>query len=150
MAVVAHAIRWHADAGEPPDPVCCIYATAPFVRGEDLQRGREALERTGADFAFSVTGYGFPIQRALRVDAAGRVAMFQPEHFGTRSQDLEEAFHDAGQLYWGRAAAWCAGGSLFGPASVAVMLPSHRVQDIDTPDDWTRAEWMFRALQATG
>lgn len=148
MAVVAHAIRWHSDAGQAPDPVCCLYATAPFVRAEDLRRGREALDRSGADFAFSVTRYGFPIQRALRVDAEGRVEMFQPEHFGTRSQDLEEAFHDAGQFYWGRAAAWCAGGSLFGPAARAVLLPQDRVQDIDTLEDWTRAEWMFRAMQA--
>lgn len=148
MAVVAHAIRWHVDAGQAPDPVCCLYATAPFVRAEDLRRGREVLDRSGADFAFSVTRYAFPIQRALHVDADGRVEMFQPEHFKTRSQDLEEAFHDAGQFYWGRAAAWCAGGSLFGPAARAVLLPQDRVQDIDTPEDWARAERMFRAMQA--
>jgi N-acylneuraminate cytidylyltransferase len=28
------------------------------------------------------------------------------------------------------------------------MLPRHRVQDIDTLEDWTRAEWLFRAMQA--
>lgn len=147
MAVVAHAIRWHVEAGQVPDLVCCIYATAPFVRAEDLRRGREILERSGADFAFSVTRYRSPIQRALRVDADGRIGMFYPRYFEARSQDLEEAFHDAGQFYWGRAAAWCAAGSLFGPASRAVLLPQDRVQDIDTPEDWTRAEWMFRALQ---
>jgi hypothetical protein len=24
------------------------------------------------------------------------------------------------------------------------------VQDIDTPEDWTRAEWLWRAMQADG
>ena len=74
--------------------------------------------------------------------------MFNSGHFNTRSQDLEEAYHDAGQFYWGRADAWLQGRMIFSPAAAPVMLPLHRVQDIDTAEDWTRAEWMFKALQA--
>jgi len=148
IAVVRHAIDWHAGQSVVPSLVCCVYATAPFVTAADLQQGLETLERSGSDFALSVTKYPFPIQRAVRIDAQGRLAMFSPEHFHTRSQDLEEAFHDAAQFYWGRAAAWQAADTLFGPASAAVVLPPHRVQDIDTPDDWVRAEWMFQAWQA--
>lgn len=74
--------------------------------------------------------------------------MFQPEHFNTRSQDLEEAYHDAGQFYWGLTSAWLAGTAMFGASSAPVVLPRHRVQDIDTPEDWLRAEWMFKALLA--
>ncbi|MNL82773.1 hypothetical protein D3C87_2102400 [compost metagenome] len=73
--------------------------------------------------------------------------MFNPEHFTTRSQDLEEAFHDAGQFYWGTAQAWLEGRTIFTPASTPVMLPRHRVQDIDTLEDWERAEWLFKAMQ---
>lgn len=148
IAVVRHAIEWQRAHGRPADAVCCLYATAPFVGAADLRRGLEQLETSGADFAFTATRYPFPIQRALRVDAQGRVAMFQPEHFATRSQDLEEAFHDAGQFYWGRADAWLAASTLFGPQSVAVLLPPHQVQDIDTAEDWTRAEWLFKAQRA--
>jgi N-acylneuraminate cytidylyltransferase len=147
LPVVRHAIEQIA-AGRAPRLVCCIYATAPFLRGEDIERGRDALERSGADFAFSVARYPSPIQRALRIDAAGRVAMFNPHLFETRSQDLEEAFHDAGQFYWGKASAWRSASTLFGPTSVAMVLESHRVQDIDSADDWVRAEWMFKALRA--
>ena len=149
IAVVRHAIEWQRAHGTPADAVCCLYATAPFVGAADLRRGLERLEASGADFAFTATRYPFPIQRALRVDAQGRVAMFQPEHFSTRSQDLEEAFHDAGQFYWGRADAWLDAPTLFGPQSVAVLLPAHQVQDIDTPEDWTRAEWLFKAQRAS-
>jgi N-acylneuraminate cytidylyltransferase len=74
--------------------------------------------------------------------------MFNPEHFNTRSQDLEEAWHDAGQFYWGQAEAWLNGKTIFSPSSAPVILPRHRVQDIDTPEDWLRAEWMFKAMQA--
>lgn len=141
--VVAHAAEALGVSDE--GLVCCIYATAPFVTATDLLRGREVLEREGADFAFSVTSYAFPIQRALRV-VGGRVEMFDPGAFAKRSQDLEEAWHDAGQFYWGTAAAWRSGKPLFTPDAAAVPLPRHRVQDIDTEEDWARAELMFRAL----
>src|SRR5690606_26147098 len=129
MPVIAHAISWHEERGQRTDFVCCLYATAPFVRADDLRRGLAVLEGTGADFAFSVTSFAFPIQRAIRMTPSGRVEMFQPEHFQTRSQDLEEAWHDAGQFYWGRAEAWLADKPLFGPGSAPVILPRHRVQD---------------------
>lgn len=148
IPVVRHAVQWQTVNGARAEWVCCIYATAPFLRSSDLRRGFETLSGSGADFAFSVTKYPFPIQRAVRLDARGRVEMFQPEAFNVRSQDLEEAYHDAAQFYWGRADAWLTAGTIFGPQSCAVVLPAHRVQDIDTPEDWTRAEWMFRAQQA--
>lgn len=147
-AVVAHAIDWFAAQGKVPEQVCCIYATAPFVSVDDLRRGLVILTETDSDYAFSVTSYAFPIQRAIRLTADNRVAMFNTEHFNTRSQDLEDAYHDAGQFYWGRAEAWLQGRVVFGPTAAAVLLPRHRVQDIDTPEDWTRAEWMFKALHA--
>jgi pseudaminic acid cytidylyltransferase len=147
IPVVRHATQWFLDQGRAPDSVCCLYATAPFVRADDLRRGLDVLETVGSDYAFSVTSYAFPIQRALRLTQGGRVEMFNPEHFTTRSQDLEEAFHDAGQFYWGKAQAWLGGRTIFTQASSAVMLPRHRVQDIDTPEDWERAEWLFKAMQ---
>lgn len=145
--VVAHASQLIADSGDVPEQVCCIYATAPFLVAEDLQQGLSSLLETGADYAFSVTSYGFPIQRALRRSATGRLEMIQPEHLYTRSQDLEEAFHDAGQFYWGTFDAWQRGIPIFSSASCPVFLPRWRVQDIDTAEDWTRAELMFKASE---
>ncbi|MCJ8054202.1 pseudaminic acid cytidylyltransferase [Shinella curvata] len=150
IPVVAHAISWMQEHGDAVGSVCCIYATAPFVRAEDIRRGQSILEDGGADYAFSVTSFPFPIQRAIRLKAEKRVEMFWPEHFASRSQDLEESFHDAGQFYWGRSEAWLAGRPLFSPHAAAVVLPRHRVQDIDTPEDWQRAELMFTALNAAG
>lgn len=148
--VIRHAIEWHQAQGHSPAQVCCIYATAPFVSAEDLRRGQLALVESASDYAFSVTSYAFPIQRAVRITPANRVEMFNPEHFNTRSQDLEEAFHDAGQFYWGTADAWLHERRIFGANSVPVMLPRHHVQDIDTPADWARAEWLFKAMRELG
>lgn len=144
--VVAHAIEWYRAQGQMPDTVCCVYATAPFMVAEDLLRGLKTLNESGADFAFSVTSYAFPIQRAIWLTNEGRVEMYQPENFNIRSQDLKEAFHDAGQFYWGRASAWLSGKVIFGPYASAVRLPRHRVQDIDTIEDWNRAEYLFRVI----
>lgn len=147
-AVIAHGIEWFAARDQAPVQVCCLYATAPFISAEDLRRGLTVLTQAGSDYSFSVTNYAFPIQRAVRIDVTGRIEMFDPENFNVRSQDFEEAYHDAGQFYWGRADAWRQGKLIFGQGAVPVILPRHRVQDIDTPEDWTRAEWMFKAMQA--
>ena len=148
VPVIQHAIEWVNAQGQPVEQACCLYATAPFVSAEDINRGLDILDATQSDYAFSVTSYAFPIQRAIRLNDEGRVQMFNPEYFNIRSQDLEEAFHDAGQFYWGTADAWLQGRMIFGTGSVPVPLPRHRVQDIDTPEDWVRAEWLFKAMQA--
>lgn len=148
IPVIQHAIEWYRANGIEAQQVCCLYATAPFVSPDDLKRGLSVLEQSGSQYAFSVTSYAFPIQRAIRLTGNGRVEMFNAEHFNTRSQDLEESYHDAGQFYWGLASAWLSAQVIFSPDSSAVLLPRHRVQDIDTPEDWIRAEWMFRALVA--
>ncbi|MEA1081444.1 pseudaminic acid cytidylyltransferase [Marinobacter qingdaonensis] len=149
IPVIQHAVQWLKDAGTPVDFACCLYATAPFVTPEALRDGWERIRQGDCDYAFSVTSFAFPIQRAIRITEQGRVAMFHPEHFNTRSQDLEEAWHDAGQFYWGTAEAWLERKGIFADGSAPVMLPRHRVQDIDTPEDWERAEWLFKAMKAS-
>jgi len=146
IPVVSHAIEWHEERGYSPKFVCCLYATAAFVGPKDLRRGYSLLESTGAQYAFTATSYPFPIQRAVRISADGRTEMFWPEHFNTRSQDLEEAWHDAGQFYWGRSGAWKMGLRIFDRHSAAIQIPRHLVQDIDTEEDWVRAEWLFKAM----
>ncbi|WP_413718476.1 pseudaminic acid cytidylyltransferase [Silicimonas sp. MF1-12-2] len=143
--VVRHAIDWLETAGRDPDALCCLYATAPFALAEDIRKGRALLET--ADFALPVTPFEFPIQRAVRLTGDDRLEMFHPEQFNTRSQDLPEAWHDAGQFYWGRTPSWKTATTLFGSQTAAIRVPRWRVQDIDTEDDWTRAEILARILQ---
>lgn len=145
LPVMRHAVEWLCKHDKPVAYACCLYATAPFVSPRDLQKGWELIQQEDSSYAFSVTSYAFPIQRAIKITENGRVAMFNPEHFNTRSQDLEEVWHDAGQFYWGTAQAWREEKMVFGEDSVPVKLPRHRVQDIDTLEDWTRAERMFQA-----
>ena len=146
-AVVRHAIEWFVEQGAAPDWVCCIYATAPFLSAERIREGFERLEPSGRAFAFSVTSFAFPVERALRLAGDGGVEPLFPDRILSRSQDLEEALHDAGQFYWGTAEAFLTDQPLFARHSLAIRLPRHLVQDIDTFEDWARAERMFRAAQ---
>jgi pseudaminic acid cytidylyltransferase len=148
IAVVQHALATLASQGAVVQWMCCIYPTALFLHAADLCRGWDLLQKQGADYAFGVTSYAFPIQRAVRITSEGRVAMLYPEHLMTRSQDLEHMYHDAGQFYWGRAQAFSDGVPLFSSASAPVILPRYRVQDIDTPEDWVQAEMMYHAVAA--
>jgi len=147
VPVIKHAIEWFESAGELVDNVCCLYATAPFVQPNFILQALQKLKDLKSDYCFSVTDYRFPVQRSVHITDLGCVEMLYPEHFNTRSQDLEKVYHDAGQFYWGRAQAFKEERSLFSSNSVPYILPSYLVQDIDTLEDWIRAEAMYRSLR---
>ncbi|MEA1989466.1 MAG: pseudaminic acid cytidylyltransferase [Pseudomonadota bacterium] len=150
LPVIKHAIEWFDNVGDSPTQVCCLYATAPFVTVGNLQKAYQQLQDTQAEYCFTVTSFPFPIQRAIKLSAQNRVEMFYPEYFSTRSQDLEEAFHDAGQFYWGTAEAFKMEKAIFSGVASPYLLQRHLVQDIDTPEDFQRAELMYQVLQKTG
>jgi pseudaminic acid cytidylyltransferase len=144
MQVVEHAIRFLASGGVCDlTAVCCIYATAPFIRHEDLGRGLELLESGNWQYVFAATNFAAPIFRSFQKNASGGLEMFFPDYFPTRSQDLPEALHDAGQFYWGKPAAWLSAAMVFDRLSTVIQLPRWRVHDIDTEDDWLRAELVW-------
>ena len=143
---VKHAIRWLIDHGSAPTHVCCIYPTAPFIDAADLRTGHEKLVQSGKSYVFSVTSFPFPVQRAVRINVDGEIEAMYPEFVAKRSQDIERAFHDAGQFYWALPEAFLNDVPIFSQASIPVILDRHRVQDIDTEEDWLRAELMFQAL----
>jgi pseudaminic acid cytidylyltransferase len=145
--VVAHAVSWLHDSGVTPAAVCCIYPTAPFIMEQDLASALAILRAGGWQYVFSATTFAAPILRAFRKTADEGLEMFFPQHLGTRSQDLEEALHDAAQFYWGTPQAWVARAAIFASHSTVVRIPRFRVQDIDTEEDWVRAESMMAYLK---
>jgi N-acylneuraminate cytidylyltransferase len=149
IPVIKHAIEWMEDNNNLIENVCCLYATAPFVRSKIISKAYQKLKDTKADYCFSVTSFAFPIQRAIKVTEKNKVSMFYPEYFNVRSQDLEESYHDAGQFYWGKAQAFKDELPLFSEVATPYVLPRYLVQDIDTLEDWIRAEAMYKVLQET-
>jgi pseudaminic acid cytidylyltransferase len=144
-AVVEHAINFLREHGEIYQYVCTIYATAPMLQTKYLIEGFEKLKNSDAVTVFSCTSMPFPIQRTFKITDTGRCEMFWPENFYKRSQDLEEAYQDAGQFYWQNLDIK-AKDIPFGADSIPIVLPRYLVQDIDTFEDWKRAELMYKIL----
>lgn len=126
----------------------CLYATTPLLNANLIKTLFDQLIATNADYVFTAARFSFPIQRALVKMETGGVAPFDPTSIGKRSQDLTPTYHDAGQLYWAKASTWLnPQKGVFGANSQLYELPSHLVQDIDTPEDWRRAELLYQLLQ---
>ena len=145
VPVVAHAIAECEKSGWQSDFVCCIYPCVPFLNGEDLVEGRNALEKVKQGYCYPVTEYPSPIQRALRLADNGQLQPVHPEYEWTRTQDLEPLYHDAGQFYWGSRESWMLELGLQSHGNGLIVAP-WKVVDIDTPQDWYRAELMFKSL----
>jgi len=146
--VINHTIDFLEAQGENYEYICTIYATAPLLQKEYLVQGYEKLKESDAVNSFSATSMPFPIQRTFKLDTNGRCKMFTPEHYMTRSQDLEEAYQDAGQFYFEnrKLAKESTNKVVFSEISIPILLPRHLVQDIDTLEDWERAEFMYQIL----
>ena len=144
--VVVHAIEELASGGGNPSLVCCLYATAPFVRPEDLRSGHTLwLAQKPSRPVFTATTYPFPIQRAFVINADGGAEMLQHDCYQMRSQDLPAAYHDAGQFYWANRTQWLERPQ-FARGTVPLILPRWRVQDVDTEEDWRQAELLHQLL----
>ncbi|WP_121628152.1 pseudaminic acid cytidylyltransferase [Poseidonibacter antarcticus] len=150
--VVNHTVEYLESQGESYEYICTIYATAPFLKKEYLIQGYDNLKSSDVINAFSSTTMPFPIQRTFKLNNEGRCEMFAPEHYMSRSQDLEEAYQDAGQFYFTNRTRQkeSKNNIVFSDISIPVILPRYLVQDIDTLEDWKRAEFMYQALKQSG
>ena len=145
--VVAHAIKWMENQGWTLNGVCCIYPTAPLLDVELLKTSYEIFIKGKWDYVFSATEYVYPVERSFKVLDNNVLKMLIPENFDRRSQDLTPTFHDAGQFYWGSPEAWVEDRPIFSERSTIIKLPAYGAADIDTEDDWKRAELLYKILR---
>jgi pseudaminic acid cytidylyltransferase len=144
-AVLLEVLAQYAKAGKAFGTFCCVYPTAVFVTPEVLRKGGDLLAASGADTVIPVLRFSFPIQRAFKVDG-GELKMFQPEHLSTRSQDLEPAYHDAGQFYWARTTSFLEQKTLYARRAAPLVLDDMQAHDIDSEEDWRIAEFKYSYL----
>jgi pseudaminic acid cytidylyltransferase len=147
VPVIRDAIEQLEHLGIRPTTVVAVYPAAVFVTTADLHHALALLQRPQTDYVVPVTSFPYPIQRALRWRDDGSTELFQPEHYESRSQDLEPAYHDVGQFYAGTRQAWLEERALFTARTKLLRIPRARVQDIDTQEDWERAEALFQLLE---
>jgi pseudaminic acid cytidylyltransferase len=145
VPVIAHAINTCQGMGWHIDKVCCIYPGNPFLQEIDLVSALKFLEINNAKYVFPIATYPSAIQRALRQLPDGNVQPFYQEYTSSRTQDLEPAYFDAGQFYWGSSETWLEG-KIIHQNALGLVIPEWRVVDIDTQDDWIRAEMIYVSL----
>lgn len=143
--VINYVVKKERSLGMDIEYVCTIYATAPLLQSKYLVEGYNQLSNSNAKNSFSVTSMPFPIQRTFKITQENRCEMFYPQYANTRSQDLEEAYQDAGQFYWNKLSK-NSNEVMFGKDSIPIVLPRHLVQDIDTLEDWKQAELMYEVV----
>lgn len=148
IPVVVHAIDACASLGWRAQAVCCIYPGVPLIEVEDLRAAYELLDQANDGWTFTVAPFPAAVQRAMARSDEGTMSSLDPSHVGTRTQDLVPAYYDAGQFYWGTVNAWRSGKSPHNGGK-GVVIPEWRAVDIDTPDDWRRAELLFQALRGS-
>lgn len=115
--VTRHATLAYLKGGVDIEQVCCIYPCAPLVLPKDIWQGYEAMQRPGAWWAYPTGPDG----------------------------------QDAGAWYWGWAQSYVDRLPMPMDGSSEhvwqVPIPAERCCDINTPEDWTRAEQLYTALQ---
>lgn len=147
VPVIAHAIQACRELGWKFAYACCIYPGVPFIQVDDLRKSLDILQQGQVDYCFPVAEFPSAIQRALKRDDNGKMQPFYPEYETTRTQDLEPAYHDAGQFYWGKTQAWLTNSGVHS-GGIGYVIPAWRVVDIDTNEDWRRAELLYAAFDA--
>ena len=146
--VIKHAINYVQKEGILTFDVCCIYATAPFIQTKDLIDAYKIFKTKKWDFVFPATEFNYPIFRSFEKLKDSSIKMFYPKFYNSRSQDLKTAYHDAGQFYWGKQQAWKTGAKFFSNKTTFLQIPNWRVNDIDTIEDWKRAEIIYKLIKA--
>lgn len=146
--VIVHALKSLGEEG--PGPVCCLYPACPLVQPWAMKQSADLMETSGAPCVFPVASFPAPVFRGLKRKPDGTVAMMWPEHRETRSNDLPEVYHDAGQFYFWDIPRFLESPEPFPEGSRAIVLPRYLVQDIDTEEDWDMAERLYTSLQRDG
>ena len=142
--VILEVLSEYQKRGSNFEYACCIYPTAPFIQPENIKSGLFKMLELGAEVAFPVVKYSYPIQRALSIDENGKLVMVCPEHSRSRSQDLTAHYHDAGQFYWFKVSAIKQNMELLKMNAVPIIIPETQVQDIDNEEDWVLAEMKYK------
>lgn len=142
--VLSEVIMQYDTIGIHFQNICCIYPTAPLINSNQLRDGFELLEKRNFDSILPVVPYSYPIWRSIHIDKLGNATYIWPKYAISRSQDLETAFHDAGQWYWIKIDQFIRTKSIIMNKTGTIKLTDLDVQDIDTITDWKLAELKYK------
>lgn len=146
--VILEVLEEYRAQGKCYDIACCLYPTAPFVTPEKLREAHAMLcGIKEVHTVFVATSFSYPPQRGL-VEESGMAKWWLPQYSQSRSQDLTNVYHDAGQFYFFHAQSFLESRTLIGDYSKMLLVPETEVQDVDNPVDWELAEMKYERMVA--
>lgn len=144
--VLIEVLNWYKNKGISFENAICIYPCSPFVSTELFEKARGILKAQKADCVFPVIRYGHPIQRALKIDQIGKLKLFFEEFSNSRTQDIQNTYHDAGMFYYFDVNNFLENKSLRTENSFAIEVDENLTQDIDNELDWKLAELKYKLI----
>lgn len=144
--VLIEVINDYKKTGKEFEYGCCIYPTAPFINSTVLSDSFKKIIDGKSDSLIPVVRYSYPVQRALRINDNNLLEFISGENKNKRSQDLEAAYHDAGQFYWFKINRFLETKSLFSDKTTFIKIPESECQDIDNEEDWKIAELKYSLI----
>ena len=146
VPVIAHAIQKVNELlNIKVNYACCIYPCSPLINSNNLIDSFKIIESTKENFVYPVTKFPHSIYRSMTKSMDGKMNFLFPDYEMTRTQDLEETFHDAAQFYWGKAEAWTQLKKMH-TDGIGMEIPAYTTVDIDNNDDWKKAELLFQSM----
>jgi len=147
IEVVNHALKWFENKFFSVDYVLIVYPTAIFLKTKDIKSAINKINKhKNCQCVFSASTFSYPIQRSFYFDSKNNIKMFQPKFYKNQSQDLTQAFHDAGQFYLCRSSTIKNKKHLLNSRSKVIIIPRYRSIDIDTAEDFEQAKRMIKII----
>tara|TARA_Y100001958_G_C21156251_1_gene491207 strand:- start:101 stop:793 length:693 start_codon:yes stop_codon:yes gene_type:complete len=147
ISVMKHAVVTFSPNNSSDNIYCCIYPTSVFMTKKDLQLSSRVFDKSKPSFLFAATSFEYPYQRGFFLSKSNNVKLLNKSNYFKRTQDLKILYHDVGQFYWGSEKSWKKEKMIFGKKSKAFLISNHRVTEIDTLNDWKRAETLYKLLK---
>lgn len=144
VEVIQAAVIEYGFGKQKTRQICCVYPTTPFLNRQDVQQGLQILQEGNWEYVISVNKLNFLPQRTFMLDPNKRVKLNSEQFENKRTQDIDPSYRDAAQFYWGQASSWLACLPIFSSNSTVIEIVGESAFDIDTMEDWDRAENLFK------
>jgi N-acylneuraminate cytidylyltransferase len=141
--VLEEVVTLYKERGKEFLNVCCVYPCVPFLTGDILKDAYQQLKSFNTASLMPVCQYPVPIEWAMDIEEDILIPHDQNAQL-IRSQDLKPKYFDVGMFYFARTVAMLEERRIAPHPTKAYIIEEHRIQDIDTAEDWNMAEMKYK------
>lgn len=148
LEVVQHALAILATKQKHYDAVCLLQVTTPFRSSEEIDAAITKFWTADSDSLISVQKVPHQYNPHWVFEVANdnlQIATGE-DHIIKRRQDLPNAYIRDGAIYITKSDVLMEKHSFFGSSISHIELDPERYVNIDTPEDWQKAEEIYKKL----